>query len=447
MTATTNDDVGAATDSDHLVVPADIAATLVDPSAYADGRVLAAYAHLRATQPLAKAAPDGFEPFWVVTRHADILEISRQNDVFHNGDLPTTLTTAADDRRIREMTGGSPHLVRTLASMDAPEHFAFRRLTQAWFMPASLRKREERVREVARNAVDELAARSGPDRIGTCDFVRDVALRFPLHIIMDILGVPQADEPRMLQLTQEIFGPHDPDVSRATEGASEAEALDALTAVIQDFHAYFGAISDSRRSAPRDDLATLIANAEIDGVAISARDQLSYYIIVAAAGHDTTSSSIAGAVGRMCEDPDLFRRVKADPAIIPGLVEEAIRWVTPVKHFMRSATRNTQIGGVDIAAGDWLMLCYASGNRDEAVFEAPETFSPDRKPNRHLAFGYGAHLCLGQHLAKLEMRIFFEELLQRLEAIELNGTPKQTKAYFVNGLKSLPVRFRIAPAT
>jgi cytochrome P450 len=248
----------------------------------------------------------------------------------------------------------------------------------------------------------------------------------------------------MLMLTQELFGAQDPDTSRAAAGSSEADYLQALNAVVQDFYQYFQAISDERRARPREDLATLIANAKIDGQPIGGIDELSYYVIVATAGHDTTSSSTAGAVWKMCEDPGLLRRLKADPSLIPGLVDEAIRWTTPVKHFMRSATADAEVGGVTIRKGDWLMLCYASGNRDEAVFEDPEAFRPERKPNRHLAFGYGAHLCLGQHLAKLEMRIFFEELIANLEEIAFDGEPRNTQSLFVNGPKSLPVRFRTA---
>jgi hypothetical protein len=277
---------------------------------------------------------------------------------------------------------------------------------------------------------------------GRCDFVQDVALRYPLHVIMEILGVLEEDEPRMLMLTQELFGPTDPDTARPEISVEETSKM--LTGVLDDFYAYFDKISLDRRANPRGDLASLIANAEIDGEPISGLEQLSYYVIVATAGHDTTSSTTAGAVWQLCDHPELFRRVKSDPSLIPGLIDEAIRWMTPVKHFMRSATAETELGGRRIAKGDWLMLCYASANRDEAVFEDPYSFRIDRTPNRHLAFGYGAHVCLGQHLAKLEMRIFFEELLARLDQIELDGAPSMTQAYFVNGPKRLPIRFAMS---
>ena len=171
---------------------------------------------------------------------------------------------------------------------------------------------------------------------------------------------------------------------------------------------------------------------------------MSYYIIVATAGHDTTSSSTAGAMWALAENPAQLAKVKADPSLIPGLVDESIRWTTPVKTFMRTVTEDTSFAGRDLKKGDWLMLCYASGNRDEAVFEEPDRFRVDRKPNKHLAFGYGAHLCLGQHLAKMEMRILWEELLPRLSDLALDGVPAMSEATFVNGPKRLPIRFKMA---
>ncbi|MHC2338569.1 cytochrome P450 [Bradyrhizobium sp. USDA 4454] len=420
-----------------LGIPADIAATLVDPIAYADDRIHASYRWLRANNPLGIARPDKFDPFWVVTKHAHIQAISRQNDLFHNADRPTTLTNQALEERVRKITGG-PNLVRSLVQMDAPDHPKYRALTQGWFMPANLGKFEGRVREIARATVQRML-----DRGGACDFVEDVALGYPLHVIMEILGVPEADEPRMLKLTQELFGPQDPDTARVRDALSAEQVSVMLQAIIADFSAYFRKITEERRQNPRDDLATVIANAKIGGDYMPEHDQTSYYMIVATAGHDTTSSSTAGAIWALARDPAEFAKVKANPDLIPGLVDEAIRWMTPVKHFMRSATSDAELGGRKIAKGDWLMLCYASGNRDEEVFEDPDRFRSDRKPNRHVAFGYGAHLCLGQYLAKLEMRILFEELLPHLKSLSLDGEVKMTQAYFVNGPKKLPIRFEV----
>src|SRR3984893_1596942 len=421
----------------NVDVPADIAATLVDPAAYADHRIHDSYRWLRANNPLGIARPEQFDPFWVVTKHAHIQSVSRQNELFHNADRPTTLTNRAVEARVRKITGG-PNLVRSLVQMDAPDHPKYRALTQGWFMPANLGKFEARVRDIARHTVARMIEKGG-----RCDFVADVALGYPLHVIMEILGVPEQDEPRMLKLTQELFGAQDPDTARLKEALSPEQFGGMIQAVVNDFGAYFGKITADRRTNPRDDLATVIANGKINGDYLPERDMTSYYMIVATAGHDTTSSSTAGAIWALAENPQEFAKVKADPALIPGLVDDAIRWMTPVKNFMRSAPADTEMGGRKIARGDWLMLCYASGNRDEEVFEAPFPFRSDRKPNRHVAFGYGAHLCLGQYLAKMEMRILFEELLPRLKSIALDGEVKMTQPTFVNGPKSLPIRFEL----
>jgi cytochrome P450 len=424
------------TAADHRI-PQDVADTIGLPAAYADGRIFQAYRWLRANEPLGVAKIEGVDPFWVVTRHADILEISRQNDLFHNGDRSPTIVSQDADRQVREMMGGSPHLLRTLIHMDAPDHLKYRLLTQAWFMPQNIKRLEDQIRVIAKAAVAKMAA-SG----GRCDFVKEVALHYPLRVIMSIMGVPEADEPRMLKLTQELFGAADPELARDADTPPEQRKFDM--GVIVDFSNYFRALSEDRRGRPTEDLASLIANSQIDGQPISDLEAMSYYIIVATAGHDTTSSSTAGAMWALAQNSGELAKVKADPSLIPGLVEESIRWTTPVKTFMRTATQDVSFADRDLKKGDWLMLCYASGNRDEAVFEAPDSFRVDRKPNRHLAFGYGAHLCLGQHLAKMEMRILWEELLPRLSDLALDGEPAMSESAFVNGPKRLPISFKMS---
>jgi len=429
--------------TDPIEIPEDIARTVITPRSYAeDTPAHDAYRWLRANNPLGQARLEGVYPFWVVTKHADILEISRQNDLFRSGEMATTFVNIETDNKVRAMTGGSPHLVRSLVQMDAPDHPKHRVLTQAWFLPQNIRKLEDRIRQIARNHVDHMAGLGGE-----CDFVADVALTFPLRVIMEILGVPAADEPRMLKLTQELFGATDPELNRSqgpSDALADGDGLANLQAVIADFFLYFKGITDDRKVNPGDDLATVIANSQIDGAPISDFEAMSYYVIVATAGHDTTSSSTAGAVWGMCQFPEAFAAVKADPSLIPGLVDESIRWITPVKHFMRSATADTELRGRKIAKGDWLWLGYPSGNRDEEVFEDPDTFNPRRSPNKHLAFGYGAHLCLGQHLAKMEMRILFEELMPRLKSVEFAGQPTRAEAAFVSGPKHLPIRYQMA---
>ena len=418
-------------------IPDSIAATLVNSSAYATNEVYDAYRWLRANNPLGVAHPEKHDPFWVVTKHADILEISRNNALFPSAVRSTTLTSQSGEARARAVTG-TPHLVRSLVQMDEPDHMKYRALTQAWFMPQSVRKREADIRALAQEAVSQFAALPG-----RCDFVKDAALHYPLKVVMNILGVPSEDFPRMLRLTQELFGASDPETKRFQEALSDEQFAQILIAVVNDFSEYFGKISADRRANPRDDLATLIANAEIDGAPIPPFEATGYYTIIATAGHDTTSSSTAGAMWALATIPGLLERVRAEPALIPNLIEEAIRWTTPVRTFMRSASADTSLRGRQSKKGDWLMLCYASGNRDEDVFVNPDTFDIDRTPNRQLAFGFGAHLCLGQHLARMEMRILYEELLPKLKSVRLDGEPRYVESYFVTGLKSLPIVFEL----
>jgi cytochrome P450 len=415
-----------------------MAATVVDPKAHADSkRLFDAYAWLRQNEPMALAQIEGFDPFYLVTKHADILQVSKDNTLFPYGEYPSTLARHEAVARGREARAQGRPLLYTLVQMDEPDHMKYRALTQGWFMPQNLRKLEARVRELAKDAVARMEALGGE-----CDFVGEVALHYPLRVIMEILGVPHQDEPRMLQLTQELFGATDDDLRRKTHGDEDpAVRMAAMQATLSDFFNYFNNLTESRRTAPVDDLASVIANAKVDGQLISAFDAVSYYLIISTAGHDTTSSSTAGAMWALAERPGEVAKVKADPSLIPGLVDESIRWTTPVRHFMRSVAETTELRGKTLSKGDWLMLCYPSGNRDEEVFEDPDEFRVDRSPNRHLAFGYGAHLCLGQHLAKMEMRILWEELLPRLKSVELHGEAKLSQANFVNGPKTLPIKY------
>jgi cytochrome P450 len=420
--------------------PQEIVSTVVDPKAHADpARLHAAFAWLRANDPLALAELPGFDPFRLVTKHADILAISRDNTLFPYGDYPSTLAPHEAVERGRAARAAGRPLLYTLVQMDEPDHLKYRALTQAWFMPQNIRKLESGIRELARDAVARMEALGAE-----CDFVNEVALHFPLHVIMQILGVPREDEPRMLKLTQELFGAADPDLRREGAEATPAQRELDVQATLTDFFNYFNALTEDRRARPRDDVASTIANASIDGRPISAFDAVSYYLIVATAGHDTTSSSTAGAMWALAERPAELAKVHANPDMIPGLVDESIRWTTPVRHFMRSAAADTTLRGQAIAKGDWMMLCYPSGNRDEEVFEDPNEFRVDRNPNRHLAFGYGAHLCLGQHLAKMEMRILWEELLPRLKHVELAGEARFSEGNFVNGPKALPIRYELS---
>ena len=421
-------------------IPQRLGRLITSPKAYAKQKtLLAGLRWLRANLPLGLVESEGFDPFWVVTRHADMVEIIRQHDLFHNGDRAHTLVPRASDDMARTLTGGSPHPIRTLVHMDEPDHSKYRAITHSWFTQQRVKSLEDRIRAIARASIDRMAERGSP-----CDFVRDVAIHYPLHVLMQILGVPEQDEPRMLKLTQQLFASEDGELGRGEAAAGDpARHAKELFRLLGEFQAYFVPLMERRRREPKDDLASVIANARIDGKPIDHFEAVSYYVIVAAAGHDTTSSSISGGVWALCENMGEFDKLKHDAGLIPRLVEEAVRWTTPVHHVMRTATADVKLRGRQIAKGDWLMLSYLSANRDEEAFDQPDRFLLRRNTSRSALFGQGAHACLGQHLARLEMRIFFEELLPRLERIEIAGTPRRSASIFIGGPKTLPVRFKM----
>ncbi len=401
-----------------------------DPAAYADeDRLHEALALLRRDDPVHWVEAAGFEPFWAVTRHADILDIERNNQLFLNAPRPLLATAQMDAQAKQREAEGTA--LRTLIHMDDPQHKVVRAIGAGWFRPRAMRALEERVAELARRYVDRMAELGGK-----CDFVTQVAVHFPLYVILSLLGLPESDFPRLLKLTQEMFGGGDEELRRG-------ETPEELMATLLDFFAYFQELTAARRATPTGDLASEIANARVDGEYLSDFDTASYYVIIATAGHDTTSSTIAGGLHALIHHPAELARLRDDPALLPTAAEEMIRWVTPVKEFMRTAAADTEVRGVPVRQGEAVLLSYPSANRDEEIFDDPFRFDVGRDPNRHLAFGFGVHLCLGAALARMETRAFFAELLPRLESVELAGRPEWTATTFVGGLKHLPIRYTL----
>jgi cytochrome P450 len=402
------------------------------PETYADEKELHdIFTFMRREDPVSWVEPDQFRPFWAITKHEDIIEIEKQNELFIN-DPRTTLMDIPTEDAIKEFTGGSHLLVRSLVHMDNPDHQLYRSLTQKWFAPPNLESLKKDIRNIAKEYVNKMV-----DHGNECDFAKDVAIFYPLRVIMSILGVPKEDEPRMLRLTQELFGGRDEDMIRdESETSSESNT-------ITDFFEYFNALTEDRRKNPTNDVSSVIANAKINDEQLGHLEAMSYYIIIATAGHDTTSSSTAGGILALIENPDQLLKLKNNPSLMTSAVEETIRWVTPVKNFFRTATQNYDLKDREIKKDDSILLCYPSGNRDEEIFADPFKFKVDRSPNRHLAFGHGAHLCLGKYLAKIEMEIFYEELFKKIDNIQLNGEPEWVKASFVSGLKSLPIKYTL----
>jgi cytochrome P450 len=409
------------------------AKVFADPTSYADEpRLHAALTHLRAHAPVSLVDIRPYRPFWAITKHADIMKIERANGLFINEPRPLLATADGDDMAREQLDAGMG--LRTLIHMDDPQHRVVRAIGADWFRPKAMRALKIRVDELAKIYVDKMVA-AGSD-VSECDFVQEVAVNYPLYVIMSLLGLPESDFPRMLALTQELFGGDDDEFKR---GATLEEQLQVLL----EFLGYFNALTASRREQPTEDLASAIANARVDGQPLSDVETTSYYIIIATAGHDTTSATIAGGLQALIENPDQRKHLSDNLDLMQLATEEMIRWVTPVKEFMRTATTDTSIRGVPIAQGESVYLSYVSGNRDEEVFDDPFRFDVGRDPNKHLAFGYGVHFCLGAALARMEVNSFFTELLPRLKTIELNGNPELISTTFVGGLKHLPIRYQV----
>ena len=388
------------------------------------------FRYLRENDPVSYVNHPEFEPFWAVTRHSDIKAISQANDRFLNN--PRTVLVQKQFEQALLEQFGTRNGLETLIHMDNPKHRKLRNVTRDWFKPGPIDKLSADVEAIARSYVDKMEAMGGE-----CDFVKDIALLYPLRVIMSIIGVAPEEEAMMLKLTQELFGGQDPTQTRGLE------VTDGL-AVLMDFFNYFTGVVEDRKQNPTDDLATLLANAVVDGEPMEALDQISYFIITATAGHDTTSATIGGGMKALLEHPQQLAKLRDNPELGRQAAREMIRWVSPVRHMMRTTTEEVTLQGKKLKAGENLCLWYPSANRDSEAIDHPDVFDIERDNRNQLAFGYGGHMCLGQHLAVLEVEIFFRELLSRLEHIELAADPEWVQAIFVGGLKSMPVRYSFA---
>lgn len=430
------------------VVPSEIAEQIVLPEGHSDhDKLFAAYQWLRENMPVGKAVVDGYDPLWLVSKHADIMEVERNTELFtaggheEPGSHNPILSNQAGDAFTKSLTGGSLRIMDALPYLDPPEHTAVKDIAGAWFRPANLKQWEDQIRDLAKTAIDQYLKQG----VNEIDFIEDFALYYPLRVIMTLFGVPPEDEPRMMKLTQEFFGVADPDLQRDDVEVSPEAMAQQFAASFQDFCGYFAGLIADRRANPRDDLSSLIANArKEDGEFYPDSYAYGWFMAIATAGHDTTSATMTGCIEALGQNPEQLAKAKANPELIPDLVNESLRWASPVKHFMRRARVDTELGGAQIKAGDRIMPLYQSANRDAEVFDAPDSFEMERRPNKHIAFGYGPHMCIGQHLAKQELRIVLEELLPRIEAIELLEGRKVTQTNFVGGIKRLPVRLTLS---
>ena len=392
--------------------------TALDPQLYNPDTFVAAVPHdifatLRREAPVFRqAAPNGTS-FWALTKYHDIVAVSTDNATF----------SSARGTNIEEMQGGTELMI---VNMDPPRHTKLRNLVSKGFTPRMVRAMEPHVRDVTTRIIDSVAKR------GECDFVTDIAAELPLQVIAELIGVPLEDRHLVFQWSNQMIGLEDPEYGNSMEVATQAAA---------EMFAYAEKLANERRRSPHDDLVTVLIGAEVEGEQLTPLEFNVFFMLLAVAGNETTRNLISGGMLALSEHPDQHARLLEDPALIPTAVEEMLRWVTPVMYFRRTTTRDVEISGHQIAAGEKVTLWYISGNRDEEVF-GPERFDVGRDPNPHLGFGGGgAHFCLGASLARLEIRIMFEELLRRLPDIQLAGPVARLRSNFISGIKHMPVRF------
>ena len=384
---------------------------------------------VRATDPVFLVEHDWVEPFYVLTTHEDVFEVSRHNDLWHNTRRSVLMPKMQD--QMLEAMGLSPH---SLVHMDGHEHAVHRKVTNDWFKPAAVKKRQGAIGEIADAFVERMREMGGE-----CDFAQDIAVPYTLHVIMDIYGVPPEDEPKMLELTQGMFGAADPEFM-----GDMSDPFGAVVETIEGFREYFGEMTADRRRCPTDDLATVIANGEVDGCPLGDTQELWYYIIVATAGHDTTSYGLSGGMQALLEHPEQMEALREDPSLATNATEEIVRWTSPVRQFLRYAQADTEIRGVPVAEGERVLLSYPAANRDPAVFDEPHRFDITRPDaSKLIGFGVGAHYCLGSQFARREISTMLPKLLEAFDDIQLAGEPLWAEANFVGGVKHLPITYRL----
>jgi len=409
----------------------DRALVFITPEAFADMDAWhATAAELRRDNPVARVEAEGWTPFWAVSRHADVFEVSRRNDLYWN----TEYSAPGPDLTYQFLQAAGLELPRTLVHLHGDIHNKYRDVTNDWFKPAAVKGLQPAIDAIAADYVQLLA-----DKGGECDFAVDVATPFTMRVIMSIFGVPPEDEAFMLKLTQGMFGAADPEYL-----GDFTDPLDLVRSTIDEFAAYFDDLSADRRANPTNDLASVIANGRVDGEPLGSTESLWYYIIVATAGHDTTSYSMSGGLEQLLRHPDQLRLLQNDPTLIVNAAEEMIRWTSPVRSFFRWVQEDTVLGGQELKAGDVVLTSYPSANRDDAAFERPDEFDITRPDVKNLlSFGLGMHYCLGAQVARREVQTMIRKVLEQVDTIELSGEPQWTGAHFVSGLKHLPISYTL----
>ncbi|MBJ19216.1 MAG: cytochrome P450 [bacterium] len=410
---------------------ADLAgAELIDPGLYAEsGYPHETWSRLRREAPVYYfEGPD--YPFWALTRHEDIVEVSRRPRLFSNRprfQIVVGADYASEDEREPE----------TMIHMDPPQHRQFRELLARRFTPRGMRAIESEVSDLAREIIDDLAQEAIE---GECDFVEKVSAPLPLAVVAWMLSLPRSDWGLLSDWANAVVGATDPQYQRPDETAHETRLRASA-----ELYAYFGELTDDRRGGDGEDLVSVLTRAEIDGAPLTPHQLTSYCLFIVVGGTETTRNALSGGMQGFFENPDQWRMLAEDPSAVTRATEEVLRWSTPVVQMARTPVEDVEIGGQKIRAGETLALFYASGNRDERVFEDPFRFDISRHPNPHLALGVGEHYCMGANLARLELRVMLRELVGRFDEIAPAGSVERLRSSSVGGIKSMPIRYRIDP--
>ena len=398
---------------------------LVDPERYArEGYPHDAWTRLRAEEPVAYFEAPGLEPFWAITKHADVLEISKQPERF----------ASAPGIMLRPAGVVFPPS-EMIVMLDPPEHGPMRRVANGRFTPRAVRGQRDDIERIATEILDEAAPAGAA---GELDFVERIAAPFPLAVIAWILGVPSDDWALMFRWTNEVIGKDDAEyrLPGETPGQTSRRARSEL-------HAYFRQLIDERRTDLQDDLVSELIRGEVDGEPLTEDQLVSYCELLVEAGNETTRNAVSGGLLAFSENRGAWEKLRNNPDLLPDAAEEILRWVSPISHFTRTATDDYELRGKTIRAGEQVALYYASANRDEEVFDDPFAFRIDRRPNPHLAFGFGEHFCMGAHTARVELDVIYRHLLGRLESFDVSG-PVQRLSSIINGsIKHLPLRYRM----
>lgn len=391
---------------------------LASPDTFVSGAPHDALAVLRRTDPVHWQPMEREPGFWAVLRYADVVSVARHPELFssHEGGIVVENPAPEMLTRMRSM----------LLAMDPPRHTSHRAPLSVHFRPRAIARLQARVRETCRGIIAAARERS------EVEFVHEVAANLPTHVIGEYFGLPREDWGYLQTLAERNTSSQDPDLGGPDEG--NATGGEEMAAYAVEFAA------DRRRRAPGDDLTSAILCADFGGQQMSDLDFGGFFVQLVTAGFDTTKGMLSSGLLTLLRHPDQLAELRADPSLLPGAVEEILRYDNPMHYFRRTALVDTELGGARIAAGDKVAMYYTSANRDEAVFDDPQTFDIHRRPNPHLSFGFGSHFCLGVHLARLEGRVFFEELLSSFSTIELAGEPVRVRSNLNNSLKRLPVR-------